>query len=184
VARLQEELFAGEGARRALHNQVQELKGNIRVFVRVRPFLPGDAVSAVDGAAGEGFAVPALADGSAADGPAFTSVSCPPDGTSIAIIPPPPRGTKEGHRVRDAGKPSTFAFDTVFSQRAGQADVFAEVCHLVQSALDGYQVCLFSYGQTGSGACGRGDSDSSGSGGLAALFPCSRLWGGIGCCRN
>ena len=28
--------------RRRLHNQVQELKGNIRVFCRVRPFLPGE----------------------------------------------------------------------------------------------------------------------------------------------
>lgn len=32
-----------------------------------------------------------------------------------------------------------------------QDDVYAAVCDVVQSALDGYQVCLFSYGQTGSG---------------------------------
>jgi hypothetical protein len=29
--------------------------------------------------------------------------------------------------------------------------VFDSVCELVQSALDGYHVCLFSYGQTGAG---------------------------------
>lgn len=29
--------------------------------------------------------------------------------------------------------------------------VFGEVAELVQSALDGYHVCLFSYGQTGAG---------------------------------
>ena len=32
-----------------------------------------------------------------------------------------------------------------------QASVFEEVSDLVQSALDGYKVCLFSYGQTGAG---------------------------------
>jgi kinesin family member C1 len=46
-----------------------------------------------------------------------------------------------------------------------QDDVYAAVSDVVQSALDGYQVCLFSYGQTGSGkthtmngtpACARG----------------------------
>lgn len=29
--------------------------------------------------------------------------------------------------------------------------IFGEVSELVQSALDGYHVCLFSYGQTGAG---------------------------------
>mgnify|MGYP001808066851 CR=1 FL=1 len=31
------------------------------------------------------------------------------------------------------------------------AQIFGEVSELVQSALDGYHVCLFSYGQTGAG---------------------------------
>jgi hypothetical protein len=31
------------------------------------------------------------------------------------------------------------------------SQVFDSVCELVQSALDGYHVCLFSYGQTGAG---------------------------------
>jgi kinesin family protein C1 len=34
--------------RRRLHNMVQELKGNIRVFARVRPLLPSDAPDADD----------------------------------------------------------------------------------------------------------------------------------------
>jgi hypothetical protein len=34
---------------------------------------------------------------------------------------------------------------------AGTPQVFDSVCELVQSALDGYHVCLFSYGQTGAG---------------------------------
>ena len=27
-----------------MHNTIQELRGNVRVFVRIRPFLPGDGV--------------------------------------------------------------------------------------------------------------------------------------------
>ena len=39
----------------------------------------------------------------------------------------------------------------MFAPSAGQEAIFQEVSEFVQSALDGYNVCLFSYGQTGSG---------------------------------
>jgi len=42
IAEYEERLLASEKQRRKLHNLVQELRGNIRVFARVRPFLPSD----------------------------------------------------------------------------------------------------------------------------------------------
>ncbi|XP_058073306.1 kinesin-like protein KIN-14I [Magnolia sinica] len=42
-------------------------------------------------------------------------------------------------------------YDRVFDSTASQDDVFADTKYLVQSAVDGYNVCIFAYGQTGSG---------------------------------
>ncbi|CAN0433164.1 unnamed protein product, partial [Discosporangium mesarthrocarpum] len=39
----------GEAARRGMHARIQELSGSVRVFVRVRPFLPGDGEGASAG---------------------------------------------------------------------------------------------------------------------------------------
>lgn len=39
----------------------------------------------------------------------------------------------------------------MFSHNDSQKDVFSEVGALIQSFLDGYNVCIFAYGQTGSG---------------------------------
>jgi len=42
---LQGELVNSHYERRRLHNVIQQLRGNVRVFARIRPFLPGDNVS-------------------------------------------------------------------------------------------------------------------------------------------
>jgi kinesin family member C1 len=42
IAEFDKERQAWETLRRQMHNRIQELRGNIRVFVRTRPFLPND----------------------------------------------------------------------------------------------------------------------------------------------
>jgi kinesin family protein C1 len=61
IADLEEKLLSGEQQRRALHNRIQELRGNIRVYVRTRPFLPNDGASS--SAAGRQSSIDILPDG-------------------------------------------------------------------------------------------------------------------------
>ncbi|OQR83828.1 kinesin-like protein [Achlya hypogyna] len=42
VADLERQVHEGNILRRAMHNTIQELRGNVRVHVRLRPFLPSD----------------------------------------------------------------------------------------------------------------------------------------------
>ncbi|XP_042290575.1 carboxy-terminal kinesin 2-like [Thunnus maccoyii] len=122
VAEQKDELHAGEMERRWLHNTIQELKGNIRVFCRVRPLVDGGHSAHIQ-----------LLDN---------------DNKSITLAK-----TEESHtgRTADTQKNYNFSFDRVFSPKASQKEVFEEISLLVQSALDGYNVCCFAYGQTGSG---------------------------------
>lgn len=123
---IKEKLRREETLRRKLHNQVQELKGNIRVFCRVRPSLRSEPDSDL------------------------TLMQYPDDkdeGKEINIIGPEEKGSLGGI----SRKNNTFSFDRVFNPSTQNAEVFDEISQLVQSALDGYNVCIFCYGQTGSG---------------------------------
>jgi kinesin family protein C2/C3 len=46
---------------------------------------------------------------------------------------------------------NTYKFNSVFGPDSSQEQIFEETKRLVQSAIDGYNVCIFAYGQTGSG---------------------------------
>ena len=72
----------------------------------------------------------------------------------------------DGVCVRYKDRVQRFTFDGAFGFTSSQSDVFDEVSNFVQSALDGYNVCLFTYGQTGSGKTftmqGMGDGEYRG----------------------
>ncbi|XP_023735541.1 kinesin-like protein KIN-14R [Lactuca sativa] len=102
--------------RRKLHNQLEDTKGNIRVFCRCRPPSKQETLTGwstvVDFDAASNGELGVLNSGS----------------------------TKK-----------TFRFDRVFTPNDNQVDVFAHASPLVTSVLDGYNVCIFAYGQTGTG---------------------------------
>lgn len=53
--------------------------------------------------------------------------------------------------VKAAGIKREFGADRVFGQESTQEDVFEEVKPILRSALDGHNVCILAYGQTGTG---------------------------------
>jgi hypothetical protein len=53
------------------------------------------------------------------------------------------------HPWKEERKPREYTFDTVFEPACSQAQVFEDTKYLVQSAVDGYNVCIFAYGQVG-----------------------------------
>lgn len=125
AAEANDKLRSEESLRRKLHNQIQELKGNIRVFCRIRPMLDSDW-----------------------DPPAKILF---PDSDAecreVAIQGPEQKSSLGNVTTATNG----FTFDRIFPPTSQNEQVFDEISQLVQSALDGYNVCIFCYGQTGSG---------------------------------
>ena len=122
LAECKKKVFEGEMVRRKLHNTIQELKGNIRVFCRVRPLMGEELTSGAD---------------------TDYRIKYPEAPELVG------RAIELQHGEK--GPQYNFSFDKVFQPVEEQPKVFEEISMLVQSALDGYKVCIFAYGQTGSG---------------------------------
>jgi Ca2+-binding EF-hand superfamily protein len=95
-------------AHAAIHDQLVDMKGNIRVIARLRPHVT--------------------------------------KGISVATRSSPFEITLSNKTTT-----STYSYDQVMGPTASQEQCFECVKPLVQSALDGRNVCLLAYGQTGSG---------------------------------
>jgi hypothetical protein len=98
--------------KKRLFNDLLAVKGNVRVFCRVRPQFEDE-------------------------GPMVTAF---PDDFTLRI-----------NQSMAAAPVKEFEFDHVYGPHISQGDFFQDLQPLVQSALDGYNVSIFSYGQTGSG---------------------------------
>ncbi|XP_071735388.1 kinesin-like protein KIN-14R [Rutidosis leptorrhynchoides] len=108
--------YEEQSKRRKLHNQVEDSKGNIRVFCRCRPLSESE-----------------------------TLTRC------ATVVDFDTAANGELGVLNSGSTKKTFKFDRVFSPNDNQVDVFGQALPLVTSVLDGYNVCIFAYGQTGTG---------------------------------
>ncbi|KAE8908194.1 Kinesin-like protein [Phytophthora fragariae] len=103
-----------QALRKKYYNQIEDMKGKIRVYARCRPMSGSE-----------------------------NERGCAP---CVKFIDEFSLEVSGGNRAA-----KTFAYDQVFSPASTQIQVFEDTKNLLQSAVDGYNVCIFAYGQTGSG---------------------------------
>lgn len=120
-AQLHKDLQREQLARKKLHNEMEDLKGKIRVYVRIRPFSKSEKEKGCQDAVVK-------------------------DGKMTVMV-------KGLGGIPDSKK--FYDFDAVFSgsptEGNSQEDIFKDTRHLMMSVVDGYNVCIFAYGQTGAG---------------------------------
>ena len=120
--RLHKALSIETERRKALHNKIEDMKGRIRVYVRIRP-LSGKEIEK------------------------NCEVSCRNEGKKTVVIMPDEDAKDQGAKTWDFD--AVFCGDVASGNT--QANVFRDTSHLITSAVDGFNVCIFAYGQTGSG---------------------------------
>ena len=94
IAELEAKVMENDVQRRKLHNLVQELRGNVRVFARVRPFLPSDEV----------------------DGAPESTILTRHDNAGVKIV-------KKPQNPDDKLEEHSFVFDKSFEQSASQVGI-------------------------------------------------------------
>ncbi|CAJ0637432.1 15495_t:CDS:1, partial [Entrophospora sp. SA101] len=125
IEQLDAERYKNESTRRHLHNDIQDLKGNIRVFCRVRPKTPAEK-----------------------DVP-LTDIEYPEKCKSKKIVI---GSAVKNYLNKKKNILKEYEFDHVFKPDSTQGQVYTEVAaDIIQSVVDGYNCCIFAYGQTGAG---------------------------------
>ena len=102
---LEADLLKEQRVRKRLHNEIEDMKGKIRVICRVRPMSKSEKDKGCE------------------------------EAVEIASV--------DSLVVNDKGKAHVFEFDSVFGPKANQAKVFEAPKRLIQTAVDGFNVCIF-----------------------------------------
>ncbi|KAF7255721.1 hypothetical protein EG68_09629 [Paragonimus skrjabini miyazakii] len=157
IASLERVLKEEETRRKRLHNRIQELTGNIRVFCRLRP-NDADLLEQNKTVGSNKSYLRVSSD----DKLLFCSDTLkellPGQGrAALGTLNVSTRGLLNAGtstnqvQANSIGTPKCFIFDRVFGTDASQLEVYREVDDLIVSCIDGYNVCIMAYGQTGSG---------------------------------
>ena len=125
--------------RRKYFEMLQNMSGNIKVMVRVRPSLTN-----VGGTLGSNDSPSKLKSPPSLDTPSAVTNDPIDDPCALTLTHTPAGMAKSPTQIR-------FEFDHVFPPTATQEDVFQHVQYLVTSFMDGFSCAIFAYGQTGSG---------------------------------
>ena len=170
---MQERLDASEQERKVLHNQVVDLRGAVRVMCRARPPLLTEqnagwqvathcepSASSIDVYSArcaicqplDSYILSAHFDFSNEHMQALVckvqAQTCHGDSRiSSRCIFCRVGGNVGGSDATKEPRKNTFTFDRVWGPEASQQDVFGELKPVLRSCLDGYNVCIFAYGQ-------------------------------------
>eukprot|EP00347_Sterkiella_histriomuscorum_P020482 403337633 len=101
--------------RKFLHNELEDSKGQIRLYCRVRPLTKAEKERE--------------------------------ESKQMAIT----INDDMNLSIQGRNGMKHFTFDSVFGPNSTQEQVFDDSKRLIQSSIDGFNVCIFAYGQTGSG---------------------------------
>ena len=127
--------------RKTLFDEVQTLRGNFRVFCRVRPLISREASNAESTVV----SVSSVVSGLESDLPLGFKIN----ETLVAV-----EGMRESsnpNKTSNRMVKGCFEFERAFGPSSSQATVFEELCPLITSVVDGQNCCILAYGQTGSG---------------------------------
>lgn len=135
-----------DAVRKRIHNKVQDRKGAVRVFCRIRPLSVEEIATGIQAAV-------------TCTDPHTVMMDKPEDPSprrqSQSSNPGTPRGgtpRRESSLSRDEPRQEeSFGFFDACWSPGSQEQVFDNVRELVQSAVDGHNLTIFTYGQTGAG---------------------------------
>ncbi|KAH0571484.1 Kinesin [Spironucleus salmonicida] len=122
-----DELVLIQNQRRKLHNLLEDLKGNIRVFVRLRPLLNEELENN------------------------FLASNSSKIEDYISITTQQQIALNLPFSLPQFNQQQLFNFYRVYNYQTSQKTVFSDIKPLLTSAIDGFNITLLCYGSTGSG---------------------------------